>query len=197
MKKAILFCLVLASCSHDSSSIAEVNQESITFGDYKARLRAIQFDSKMVAPEDVIALKKNILNEMIEEKIIQQESKKLSIDVSPEEVQSSIQQTFSAEEIDKVQQNLKNLKISKNDWNQQMKQKLLAEKLFNQVTTTAPKASDQQLQAYYDKNTETFHIHEQAHIQQIVVQDKEQAKIHPKRNFRLRRFHQGSPDASV
>ncbi len=68
-------------------SLAKVNGDSISIADFRQRLREIQFDSRLVAEEDVLSLKKTILNEMIEEKIIQQESSREKIEVTKEETE--------------------------------------------------------------------------------------------------------------
>lgn len=156
-------------------TVAQVNGDSISFGDYKNRLRQIQFDPKLIAQDEIIALKKSILNEMVEEKIISQESEKLGIKVSEEEVQQMIQKTFSPEEIQNIDQNLKKMNVSSKVWNEQIAQKIIAEKLFHEITTKAPRPSDQEITDYYEKNRETFRQKEKVHILQMMFTDKQQA----------------------
>lgn len=156
-------------------TIAKVNGDNISFGDYKSQLRQIQFDPKLVTQNEILALKKNILNEMIEKKIILQEAEKQKIKVSDEEVREMIQKTFSQQEIESIEENLKTMKISEKEWNNQIAEKILAEKLFNDVTKNVSPPSDQEVSDFYEKNMETFHQREKIHILQLMFSDKQQA----------------------
>ncbi len=146
-------------------SLARVNGDSISIADFRQRLREIEFDSRLVAEEDVLSLKKTILNEMIEEKLVQQESNKEKIEVTKEELDQAIQLDHLNEALDKQ-------KIKKDEWTKRMKQKILSEKLFAQVTQTTPVPSEDEIKAIFDKNPELFQQQEQVQVQQIAFRDK-------------------------
>ncbi len=149
-------------------SLAKVNGDAISIGDFRARLREIQFDPKLVAEEEIISLKKTILNEMIEEKLIQQEGKKANLKVTPEE----IQEAMNVEHLDEA---LAKQNVNKDAWSERMKQKLLAEKLFDFITKTATPPTEDEMTEIYQKNPELFHQQEQVQVLQIILQDRTQA----------------------
>ena len=94
--RALIAILFLVSCSQDSMMLAKVNGDPITFGHFKVRLREIEFDQTLVAPNDLLSLKKYILNEMIEEKIIQQQAEAMNVKMTPEDITSAIEKNFSS-----------------------------------------------------------------------------------------------------
>lgn len=169
LKGLILAGLMLTSCSRDYQSLAKVNGDSISIGDFRIRLREIQFDPKLVAPDELIELKKTILNEMIEEKILEQEGRKASITVSKEEVQSAM----NVEHLDEA---LAKQKVNKEHWAQRMAQKILAEKVFEHVTKSVSLPTEEEMRKIFDENPNLFEQQEQAHLLQIVMQDRMKAE---------------------
>ncbi len=174
--RALIAILFLVSCSQDSMMLAKVNGDPITFGHFKARLREIEFDQTLVAPNDLLSLKKYILNEMIEEQIIQQQAEAMNVKMTPEDVTSAIEKNFSKEELEKIDENLRKQKISKDEWRERMRQKILSEKVFEIVTQQTPATTEEDLQQYYQKNISVFQQKEQVHIIQMVFSNKEEAR---------------------
>lgn len=150
-------------------TLAKVNGDSISVGDFKLRLAEIQFDPKFVAENEVLALKKSILNEMIEEKILQQEARTENIKVDPSEV-------AAATPIENLDEVLSKQKISKDYWLMRSEQKIMAEKLFEKITKDTPKPSEAEIKEIYDKNPNLFHQQEQAHLLQIVLKTAAEAE---------------------
>jgi len=170
MRKVLyIFLLIAIGCSKDYMSLAKVNGDSISIADFKDRLREIQFDPRLVAEEDLLALKKTILNELIEEKLIEQESRKLNINVTKEEVDQAMQ----VEHLDAV---LEKQKVDKNAWAKKMKQKVLAEKLFNSITQKVVEPTEEEIKVIFDTNQQLFQQQEQINLQQIAFRDKRQAE---------------------
>ncbi len=164
-----ILLLLMISCNRDYASLAKVNGDPISIANFKERLRDVQFDSRLVATEDAVSLKKTILNEMIEEKLIDQECKKLKIKVSDQEVA----QALPTEHLDDT---LEKLKISKSAWEKKLKQKILAEKLFDQITQKVSEPKEAEIKEFYDTNSQMFQQQEQINIQQIVFQDRKIAE---------------------
>lgn len=168
IKKLIWLALILlAGCSRDYMSLAKVNGDSISMKDFRLRLKEIDFDPKLVAEDEVLSLKKTILNEMIEEKLIQQEGRKLSVKITEEEVKASTN-------IEHLDETLAKQKIDKAYWIERMSQKLLAEKVFQEITKTAA-IPENEIQDYFDKNAKQFQQQEQVKVIQISMQDRKQA----------------------
>lgn len=161
--------LALSFCSQNFMTLAKVNGESISVGDFKSRLGEIQFDSKFVAEDELLSLKKSILNEMIEEKIIQQEAKNLNIKVSHDEM-------IKASSIERLDEILAEQKMTKEYWNQRSKQKILAEKLFEEVAKTAIHPTEVEIKEVFDQNPHLFHQDEQVHLLQIILKSKDEAE---------------------
>ncbi len=182
----LLIVSLLSACiSKDSATIAKVNGEPISIGDFKNRLREIQFDQNLMGKDELTALKKTVLNELIETKIIQQQSRKLDITVTQEELDRSLQSEFSEHEMENINTTLEKQRMTRETWNDRMKQKIMAEKLFQNVTQTTPEPSPEEIDGYYQKNIQEFQQTEQVRIQQIVLQTKEEAQqvmAHVKQN---------------
>lgn len=164
----ILLCLPLHFCSQNYMTLAKVNGETISVGDFKQRLTEIQFDPKFVAESELLTLKKNLLNEMIEDKIVQQEAKSEGIKVDQAEVNQ-------ANPIENLDETLSKQKMSKAYWEERTRQRLVAQKLFDKITKDVPQPTEVLIKEIYDKNPTLFHQQEQVHLMQIVLKTETEA----------------------
>ncbi|MCB1197451.1 MAG: peptidyl-prolyl cis-trans isomerase [Deltaproteobacteria bacterium] len=155
----------------EKSIVARVNKQEILLGDLHTRLKEYQFDSTLNTAEKNLELKKNILNEMIQEHIVSQLALEKQLTADPEEVSKILQMTYTEQELSNSDEQ-DNIEIIK----QRIAQQILATQLYNSVTNDVAPPTEEELQAYYQARPEEFIQEEQIRIQQIIVSSQEEAQ---------------------
>ncbi|MEZ4819445.1 MAG: peptidyl-prolyl cis-trans isomerase [Bdellovibrionota bacterium] len=149
----------------------ELTNKRILLGDLHTRLKEYQFDSTLNTAEKNLELKKNILNEMIQEHIVSQLALEKQLTADPEEVSKILQMTYTEQELSNSDEQ-DNIEIIK----QRIAQQILATQLYNSVTNDVAPPTEEELQAYYQARPEEFIQEEQIRIQQIIVSSQEEAQ---------------------
>lgn len=96
MKYFFMFCLFVSlNCFAGNEIVAVVGNDIITSNTlayrYKTMLKERKYDPKTISPEDAKQIKMQILQSLINEKILRQEAEKLNVTVSDEEINKAIQ----------------------------------------------------------------------------------------------------------
>ncbi|MDA2918619.1 peptidylprolyl isomerase [Desulfobacterota bacterium AH_259_B03_O07] len=142
--------------------IAIVNEDVITLSEFIERLP--DQDTKLTPQQE-----KKILDQMIEQKLLEQEAEKLGITVSDDEVDSAIRSistrfNLSDEEMEEV---LKRENLSPQAFREQWRLQLLSQKVVGAKLKGQLAVTDDEVKEYYEKHyggTETVEEAKIAHI---------------------------------
>ena len=125
----------------------------------------------------VLKLKATYLNQMIEEKLILMEAKRLSIDVGKEEIDAAVagvrKNYGDNESFRKV---FVDGHINMEKWREKIRRKLLVEKVIYSLLSSKVEVSPEELQEYYNNNIEEFHSEEVVKARQIFLMDETEAR---------------------
>jgi len=176
-KSSFIFFVVLglaffAGCQRQSarSIVARVNQQDIFLFDLHTRLKEYQFDPKLNTPEKNTHLKKEVLNELIQEQIMFQHAQRLKVKPSQEEVEKNTLMMYGGKvsEMSTWQSNALKQRISR---------QLQARKLFEHITKDILPPNEAALKLHYESQKEEAFIQEdQIRFQQVIVSQKTQAQ---------------------
>jgi len=171
----LLSIFIIASCSSKNDIVAKVNGQDITNEEYKKAFdqvkKQIESDpsyNKNVWNQDyqgkklIDAVKENVLNNLVTQKILLQEAEKKNIKVTDKEVTN---------EYDKEKQTNKD--ITKQD----VKDYLIITKLFDDYTKDV-KVTPEEAKKYYDENKNQFEVVKASHI--LVPDEKTANEIYDK-----------------
>jgi foldase protein PrsA len=110
---------------------------------------------------------KDVLKDMIDQKVVLEMAKKYKIEISEEDIEREyrlLQTRYSS---------LSELKgTSENRWKEQIRNSLLQEEILTKDVVV----SDKELKAYYEKNKELFNIPTSYHLSHLIVKTKFEAE---------------------
>jgi peptidyl-prolyl cis-trans isomerase C len=177
----LLFALALTAChgSGERSLLATVNDQNIYAEEFRSRLqeyRMIAGAQTMSQSPDQIILKQKILNELIEERLLLSEAKKMGVEISPEVVEDALQRVMLDYPQESFESQLKLQRISRSRFKDRIRTNLMIEKLISSVTMTVRTPSNEEIQKYYEDHKALFALQEQFHLEQIVVKSDEDAQ---------------------
>jgi parvulin-like peptidyl-prolyl isomerase len=182
---------LLSSCQKEmpANIVAMVNDEPITVADFSAEFTPLieGYHNPPTAQEkeDLQNLKKALLNQLIENKLVLIEAAKMGVTVSDDE----LEQAFTLIKGSYPQGGLSEIvrdETALRQWKEKLRQRLLIEKVINRVSQVTSAIDDDALRKYYKKHQAEFLVPEQVRVRQIVVKDQQEAQS------LLRRLKQGA-----
>ena len=176
-----VFLLSLCACSRSSEQriVTEVNGEVITVGDLKQAVadQADNYGAEMIRdPDGGAAIKKLILNGMIEEKLLVQTAKAKGIVMYDEEAKTLRDQLRSGYEAGEFEKMLEQQNISYDAWFEKQKRKRLIEKLLQQEVYGKIVPTDEEIKDYYDRYKPLFREPDRIHCRHIVTNRRDKAE---------------------
>jgi len=161
--------IIIISCSKTTKQeliIALVNNEPIFEKELVLFEKVNKICFKGIDYESLS--KSDIINQLIERKIVLQEAKKLKIDVEDRELEQKLKEIsehfFTEDFKDVLRSNL----ITFNDWKKEMKEQMIFEKVVSQLVGNI-EIPDSDIKKYYYANLKNFKYNEMVHAYQILV----------------------------
>ncbi len=163
------------SVSQKSNVVARVNGKNISARSFEDRLNEYRVGphSALMASPQNMELKKRVLNELIEEKVMLEEAEKQNIEVAPQDLEERmnvIQKDYPKGSFEKQ---LAQEKISLSRFRERIKLNILMEKVIEKVTENIPTPSAKDIELYYNEHQDEFSHEAQVHLKQIVVKTEE------------------------
>jgi len=185
----------------DSTIVAKVNDETITFQDVEDAARQIIFQTGLatkVDPKDSV-IQQQALDWLIANTLLKQEAKKYTIEVKDDEVEAAINQlkkNFPTEE--KFNEALQQEKLSMRQFRENIVVELKVQKLLEQqVISQMPEIGTDEAKEYYEDNLEKFKQPTKARARHILFKvpddasETEIANIRQKAESVLTKLKQG------
>lgn len=179
MVTLLIFSLLASACG--AKVVATVNGEKITEPELKSRLEQVaamygyNLDSEQ-GKEIRDFLEEQVLQSLIEEKVVLQVAKEKKISVKKEDVQEELKKIKSQFPGDKEFLDfLKERKFTEKDLTVYLEHQLILNKLFDEITKDITTTS-RDIKQYYEENKEEFFVPEQVKARNIVVKTEEEAK---------------------
>jgi peptidyl-prolyl cis-trans isomerase SurA len=183
---ALLFGL--AGCKqevqHAPDVWALVNGKEIKRDDVDKYYRTrVNPEGQQPSQEEVLSLKLNVLDELINNEILLERAKKLNLEASDGEVEDKFTEMKSPYTEEEFQRQLKERGLSVDDLKKGMKRQLSTEKLMNREVVAKISITDQDVTDFYAANKAQFNVAEpQYRIAQIVVTPRKEPQIRNRKN---------------
>jgi len=159
-------------------AIATVNGTEITVKDFTVKLRnALNLlgSASNVKEEEIYSIKREALEALIEEKIMLIRAEKLGLKVTDEELKTRVEEIKKDYTNESFSQVFGGEKVDYKIWSEELRKRLLLEKLVNQEVNSKIAVTDEEAMAYYQANRNRYYSEETVHVAQIVVPTKEKA----------------------
>ncbi len=172
----------LAGCGDlPRSAVAQVNDKVITRNDLDQALDEYrqQFGEENMpaeGTEDYDTFVKGIVKRLVDEEILWFEAEKMGIEVSAEEVDSEVEKTtMQAGGEDELQKILDDSDITMDRFRESVRESLLFQKIYPEVTKDVPPVTEEEARAFYDENPDQFQVPEMREVSHILVKSEEEA----------------------
>lgn len=175
---AALLLMNLSACSigmDDSKEVlVRVNESAITLGEYRDALKRLIPAEEAQEEEGLAELKKELVNELVEEELLVQEASRQGVEVTEKELAAEvdvIRKEYGDESFKSV---IEERYGSLEGWEKKIKRKLLVKKAVERITGPV-KVPDSEAEAWYRENKGEFERPEQVRARMIVVASAEEA----------------------
>jgi peptidyl-prolyl cis-trans isomerase SurA len=133
--------------------------------------------------EEALSLKLNVIDELINNEILLERAKKLSLEASDGEVEDKFTEFKSPYTEDEFQRQLKERGVTVEDLKNTVRRELSIQKLINREVVSKVAISDQDITDFYNANRAQFNVAEpQYRIAQIVVTPRKDPQIRNRKN---------------
>jgi len=191
-----------------ADEVAIVNKEVITRKDFQNELKWSKRKYRVekndiLEPNENVWLKTNILNELIQESLLRQEAIRQDIKVSSREIEKYLDQSKEGYKENTFQRALDIEEISRSQWEDKLKTRLLIKKLIEEVINRKIEIKKEELLNYFKQHREKFQKGEQVRTLHILVETEDEARrisklIRKGKSFsELARQHSTSPEGKM
>jgi len=161
--------------------IATVNGSAIFYSDFTARLKpfveqiSITVKDKDGREQHLKRLKKEILDAMIEEKVLAGKAKEMNIQVTESEAEQGIAEVRARFKTEKeYSEELEKQGMKQSEMREHIKEQLMTIKLINsEVRAKISEPKEEEIRKFYDENEEKMIVGEQVRVKQIFFEIKE------------------------
>lgn len=150
----------------NESIVATVNGQAIYQSELDARWAAIPAQNKMFLTID------QVLEALIQETLFLQEAQRLGVAVSDEELDQAIETQILSTGITlkQLEEAYEAQGTSLEEMKEEFRKQLLLPKLFDQRLNETLNATDEEIEAYYEENRESFFVDDQVTVRHILVE---------------------------
>ena len=160
-----------------SPIVAMVDDNSISLNELKAAFLEVEIKGTLDEnSEPVKEMKRNILNQLIEQRLFLAEAARLKLEVGAEELKQAvdrIKEDYAPGEFDAM---LRRRQTGFEDWKERLRQELLSQKVINQAVPENIQTTPEEIQTYYKQHLKEFARPIEVRARQIVVAHEEAAK---------------------
>jgi len=140
-------------------------------------------DAPEPSQDEALSLKLNIVDELVNNQILLQRSKKLGLEAADGEVEDKFTEFKSPYTEDEFQRQLKARKYTVDDLRSDIRQQLSIQKVINREVVAKIAVTDQDVQDFYNQNRAQFNVAEtQYRLAQIVITPHKDPQIRNRKN---------------
>jgi len=167
---AMLLGFLTACDSHlNSDVLATVDGRKISRGDLDKYYDSVSVEQTPTGDE-VVALRLNILSQMIDDEILMNRAEKLGLLATDEEVDRKFNEYKAPMTQEELEQRLKDKKMTLADFKRNIRRSITFEKLINRDVSSKIAVTDQDIADYYKAHMGEFNLIEpKYHLAQIMV----------------------------
>ncbi|MBE9546461.1 MAG: peptidylprolyl isomerase [Proteobacteria bacterium] len=179
----VIVLIILSGCQGADNTageyIATVDGAKIYLSDFNKRFKSeldIMGDSLSLKEAEVDWLKEEILNKLIDEKIILLRAEKLSLSVGDEELNRKIEEIKKDYPDGSFDEMFAGKGMDYNIWREELRKGVTLKKLVDHDVNANITVTEDEAFAYYNDHSEEYISGERVHVVQIVVQDRKAAE---------------------
>src|SRR6266545_3976521 len=173
---AFIFALALAGSAALAAELVEkilarVNDRLITNSEFQRRVVAASHAPQ--ASSDPVQIKREVLEDLIKEKLLEERAKEMSVSASEEEIETAVERVkrqynlATDQEFDAA---LASSNMTREDLKRQMRQTIILQKVIGRDVTSKLEISEDMLRLEYERQKEKLYkVPESARVSEIVI----------------------------
>ncbi len=179
----IALIFVTAGCAkkveEEKVILARVGSDKIYLDEFEEKFSSVRSKYGATYPVNksaALKLKAAYLKQLIDERLILEEGKRLGISIGAEEVDaavSEIRRNYSDEK--GFEQMLINEYVNFQTWKEKIRRKLLIDKVLAQSVLSKISLSPEEIETYYEGHKKEFHREEEVRARQILLREETEA----------------------
>ncbi len=175
----LFFLLGTAACQQQEPPplpLLTVGQRQLSLGQFERELQSSYPDFSSLEKDAQLALKKQLINQLIEREMILGETDRLAVQIGPDELDAALRKlrgSYSAEEFTGI---LREAGQTQASWSTALKLRLLTEKVSAAVIGSLSQVSAQEAEAYYLQHRDSFRRPAELRARQMLLPDIGTAK---------------------
>jgi parvulin-like peptidyl-prolyl isomerase len=199
---AVLICTTCGCGGNGTSKpLATVNGMTISISEFNKRFaRDVNslLDRSSLTREDYDHLKEEVLNILIDEKVMLLRAKELSISVSDAELAKKVEEikeSYALDDgFDKV---ITTRKVDYGQWKEELRKRIILEKLISTDVNSKVQVKEEEGKTYRREHRGVYAPEKRVHVAQIVVREREKAEAILKRLMRGEDFGKVAREESI
>jgi peptidyl-prolyl cis-trans isomerase C len=160
--------------------LATVDGATVTLSEFKAALEKLKSQlprGDTLDPEGIKTLKINLLNQLIEKKILMTEARKLGITVSETEINEQINKIMGEyPDSDTFNSRMKEENVDVASWKKEIEYQIMLDKLVKAVAGSDVTVTPEEVQKYYNDHLDQYNSPTRVRALQIMLETREQAQ---------------------
>ena len=157
---------------------ATVDGRNISRDEVEKAYRRTADPSQPLSPEEELAAKLGVLNELIVQEILLAKARTLKIELPDTEIDSAFAEARKSISEANFQEELKRRGITSAEMREGLRRELLTQKVIEREVTSKVNVTDQEITDFFNANKAQFNLPEEAyHIAQIVVTPMREQQI--------------------
>ena len=167
----VLFSVSATAADIVEKIVARVNDRLITNSEYRQRVDSLVHGPKPVA--DSATLHKDVLDELIKEKLIEERAKELSVAATDAEIEEAVERVkrqYNLATDAEFDAALAQSNMNRDDLRRQIRQTVTIQKVIGRDVTSKLDISDDMLRLEYERQKDTLYkVPEQGRVYEIVI----------------------------
>ena len=171
---SLVVILLIFGCRkkpEEKGIVARVNGEPITLGEFNKALSPYS-----PSREEIPALKRRVLDQLIEKRLKLQEARRLGLAVTDEELNRRIKETIGSYPKSEFITFLNKEGATFEEWKKGVSENILLEKLITSQVYLPIKVREKEITAYYQAHRDQFKEPKKFRIRQILVESQTEAE---------------------
>ena len=185
----VIIIILLNSCFDNNSSVNFIADDEVVLNINDQKITSKQFKKIFVKqkkifrvqniqelkPEELSWFKSRVLDEVVKKTLLAQEINKNNITIDQNEFNKLLNQKSEGYVEDTLEKTLFLENISRDDWENSIKNTFLTDKLIQEYVNSKISISEKEMHEYFDKSDE-FHKKEQVRALHIMVESEEEIR---------------------
>ncbi len=177
-----VFISIMCGCqgSGTSQTLVTVDDERISideFNDRFTKVLVISVERASLTREDYGHLKEEVLNSLINEKVMLLRARELSLAVGDAELMKKVEEIKESYSDDFFERVLTSQRVDYGLWKEELRKRMILEKLISSDVNAKITVKENEIRAFHKAHRRMYAPEKRVHVAQIVVREHEKAEM--------------------